>query len=162
MNCTESDGRTVFEIRPSGQIKALVLFPAIIAAAVSVVAQSWIVVVICAITIALIAIWWCGFAKITLDVTSSALKVSGPLYRRTFDISTVVEVKVAKDNGLNASIVNWPVTGRASSPSGVRLNMGGRGTCVAFRNSEGEKVSVVFGEDHIANRYATVIRASIR
>lgn len=125
----------MFEIRPTGRMKSLVLVLVFASAIAVAVTRSWLVLAICAAVVLLVAVWWCFFAKISLTVTPGRIRILAPLYSRTVELGSDTEVSLKTDDGVNHGLVNWPVTGRASSPAGLRLNMGGSGTAVTVRSA---------------------------
>ncbi|RRD60325.1 hypothetical protein [Leucobacter sp. OH1287] len=148
----------MFEIRPTGRMKSLILaliFAAVIAAAVT---RSWLVLAICAAVVLLVTVWWCFFAKISLTVTPGRIRILAPLYSRTVELGSDTEVSLKTDDGVNHGLVNWPITGRVSSPAGLRLNMGGSGTAVTVRGAAGELVTVVFCDSAAAQDYADTVK----
>lgn len=63
--------------------------------------------------------------KIIVNVDRGIVTVKAPLYRRAIPIADIVSLNVTPDDGKNHGLLNWFVTGNASSPDGVHLNNGG-------------------------------------
>ena len=54
----------------------------------------------------------------------------------------VASIEIREDNGFNRGLVNWFVTGRASSAEGVRLNAGGEGR-ISITTTDNKRYTVV-------------------
>ena len=64
---------------------------------------------------------------VTVDPEHGDLELRAPFYRRRIPLPSITSISASRDDGINRGLVNWFVTGRASSPHGVRLSTGGRG-----------------------------------
>lgn len=135
-------GTTVFTVRPAPAMKAVpfaVMVPAIVlAVAVREPAVQLIVVVIL-----LFAVWATVGVRLTVGVGTRTVDVAGTFYRRSIPVDLIDSVTVAPDDGMNHGLLNWPVTGRATSSGGVRLNLGGS-AAVKIATTTGERYTVVF------------------
>lgn len=72
--------------------------------------------------------WWasrCMKIKVTRSGSPDVVSISAPFFRTEFPLMDVSDVDVAEDSGQNPGLVNWPVLGKAPSPAGTRLNVGG-------------------------------------
>lgn len=133
---------TVFSVRPSQAMKAVpfaVVVPAILLAVVvrEPAVQLLVVVVL------LFVIWAAFGLRLTVSVGKETIDVAGTFYRRSIPVGQIDSVTVAPDDGMNHGLLNWPVTGRAASPDGVRLNLGGS-AALRIRTTAGERYNVVF------------------
>jgi hypothetical protein len=83
--------------------------------------------------------------------------VAGTFYRRSISVGQIDSVTVAPDDGMNHGLLNWPVTGKATSPDGVRLNLGGS-AALQIRTTAWERYNVVFATnaDALACRDAII------
>ncbi|MCQ1957446.1 MULTISPECIES: hypothetical protein [Arthrobacter] len=99
--------------------------------------------------------WWCFVARITVSVDQQAVTLRGPLWKRTIQRQNVQDIMVAKDNGQNTGLVNWPVT-RHGRGSLTRLNMGGAGA-VTFSDAGGHRYQVVLADLASAEQMALAI-----
>ncbi|MDM7989039.1 hypothetical protein [Arthrobacter sp. zg-Y877] len=99
--------------------------------------------------------WWCFLARITVAVDQQSVTLRGPLWKRSIQRVNVQDVTVAKDNGLNTGLVNWPVT-RHRHGSLTRLNMGGAGA-VTFSDAGGHRYQVVLADVASAEQMALAI-----
>lgn len=81
----------------------------------------------------------------------------GTFYRRSIPAGQIDSVTVAPDDGMNHVLLNWQVTGRATSLDGVRLNLGGS-VALQIRTMAGERYNVVFptNADALACRDAVI------
>ncbi|ROR55128.1 hypothetical protein [Luteococcus japonicus] len=82
--------------------------------------------------------------SITVDVDRQAgmITLGAPFYRRSIPLQDVASVSSHTDDGLNRGLLNWYVTGKATSPQGVRLNTGGKAR-VDLETKAGERYAVV-------------------
>ncbi|MCQ1946735.1 hypothetical protein [Arthrobacter sp. zg-Y1116] len=99
--------------------------------------------------------WWCFLARITVAVDQQYVTLRGPLWKRSIQRRNVQDIAVARDNGLNTGLVNWPVT-RHGRGSLTRLNMGGAGA-VTFSDAGGHRYQVVLADLPSAEQLALAI-----
>lgn len=97
--------------------------------------------------------WWCFMARITVTVDGEMVTMNGPLWKRSVQRKDVRNVTVAKDDGMNTGLVNWPVTRHGSL---TRLNMGGSGA-VVFSEASGHYYQVVLADLRSAEQLALAI-----
>lgn len=95
------------------------------------------------VVILLFVVWAAVGVRLTVSVGKKTVDVAGTFYRRSIPVGQIDTVTVAPDDGMNHSLLNWPVTGRAVSPAGVRLNLGGS-AALQIRTTVGERYNVVF------------------
>lgn len=133
---------TVFTVRPTPVMKVvpfIVMVPVILVAVVSNAPVAQLVVVV----ILLFAIWASVGARLTVGVGKETVDVAGTFYRRSIPLGLIETVTVVPDDGMNHGLLNWPVTGLAISPEGVRLNLGGH-AALRIATTTGERYTVVF------------------
>ncbi|WP_130839095.1 hypothetical protein [Corynebacterium neomassiliense] len=107
--------------------------------------REWSLVLVAAVVlVCLIGLLF--FAVVRVRVGGGTVEITGPFYRRRFPVDHIGSVTVAPDDGMNHGLVNWPVIGRATSPEGVRLNLGGS-AAVRVTTVTGERYTVVFPTD---------------
>jgi len=140
---TSSAGKiTVFSVHPA---------PAILLAIVVREPAVQLIVVVAL----LFAVWAAVSPRLTVSVGQETVDVAGIFYRRSIPVGQIDSVTVAPDDGMNHGLLNWPFTGRPSSPDGVRLNLGGS-VALQIRTMAGERYNVVFptNADALAGRDA--------
>lgn len=142
MSGPAADTLGVFTVRSAPAMKAVpfaVTAPAIVlAVAVREPAVQLIVVVVLVFTV------WVAFSsRLTVRVGRRTVDLSGTFYRRSIPVDLIAEVTVTPDDGMNHGLLNWPVTGRATSAGGVRLNLGGS-AALRIATMTGERYAVVF------------------
>ena len=133
---------TVFSVRPAPAMKAIrfaVVAPAILLAIVVREPAVQLIVVV----VLLFVVWAAVGPRLTVSVGQETVDVAGIFYRRSIPVGQIDSVTVAPDDGMNHGLLNWPVTGRATSPAGVRLNLGGS-AALQIRTTAGERYNVVF------------------
>lgn len=133
---------TVFSVRPSPAMKAIpfaVVAPAILVAVVVRETAVQLIVVV----VLLFVVWAAVGPRLTVSVGRETVDVAGIFYRRSVPVWQIESVTVAPDDGMNHGLLNWPVTGRARSPEGVRLNLGGS-AALQITTTAGERYNVVF------------------
>ncbi|CAM5438754.1 hypothetical protein [Corynebacterium variabile] len=142
---TSSAGKiTVFSVHPAPAI--------LLAIVVREPAVQLIVVVV------LLFVVWAAFGlRLTVSVGQETVDVVGTFYRRSIPAGQIDSVTVAPDDGMNHVLLNWQVTGRATSLDGVRLNLGGS-VALQIRTMAGERYNVVFptNADALACRDAAI------
>lgn len=79
---------------------------------------------------------------VEVDQASGIVAVRAPFYRRSIKVSDVASISACEDDGHNRGLLNWFVVGKATSPSGVRLNTGGKAR-VDLSTTAGERYEVV-------------------
>lgn len=127
-----------YRVTPPRGVKVLAIIPVVIVAvvfaalAMSATSHNRILLVIVgAIAAALIAIvCWAASTRarivLLVDRDSGTLTIHAPFYERTIWLADLASVTAAPDDGMNVGLVNWFVTGRPQSASGVRINVGGK------------------------------------
>ncbi|WP_313511870.1 hypothetical protein [Corynebacterium variabile] len=133
---------TVFSVRPSPAMKAAPL--AVVAAAIllAIVVREPAVQLI--VVVALLFVVWAAVGpRLTVSVGQETVDVAGIFYRRSIPVGQIDSVTVAPDDGMNHGLLNWPFTGRPSSPDGVRLNLGGS-AALQISTTVGERYNIVF------------------
>ncbi|MBV7293697.1 hypothetical protein [Corynebacterium sp. TAE3-ERU16] len=63
--------------------------------------------------------------EVVRDISSRLVKIRAPFYSRSFSHKSISDISTGEDSGMNSGLINWPVTGSASSEKGVRINLGG-------------------------------------
>ncbi|WP_417287491.1 hypothetical protein [Corynebacterium variabile] len=114
---------TVYSVRPApamGAVLLAVVAPAILLAIVVREPAVQLIVVV----VLLFVVWAAVGPRLTVSVGEETVDVAGIFYRRSIPVGQIDSVTVAPDDGMNHGLLNWPVTGRATSPAGVRLNLG--------------------------------------
>ena len=147
---------TVYSVRPApamGAVLLAVVAPAILLAIVVREPAVQLIVVV----VLLFVVWAAVGPRLTVSVGEETVDVAGIFYRRSMPVGQIDSVTVAPDDGMNHGLLNWPVTGRATSPDGVRLNLGGS-AALQIRTKEGERYNVVFATnaDALACRDAII------
>lgn len=154
---TSSAGKiTVFSVRPAPAMKAIpfaVVAPAILLAIVVREPAVQLIVVV----VLLFVVWAAVGPRLTVSVGQETVDVAGIFYRRSIPVGQIDSVTVAPDGGMNHVLLNWQVTGRATSLDGVRLNLGGS-VALQIRTMAGERYNVVFptNADALACRDAAI------
>lgn len=64
--------------------------------------------------------------ELAADPAAGVLRLRAPLYSRELPLDSLATVEVQDDVGPGVAYINWPVTGRARSRRGVRLDLGGQ------------------------------------
>lgn len=135
----------MFEARTPTELRILpliVMLPAMIAVLVE---PTWQVIVTVVGLVALL-VWAAFTARVSLRVGEDGVEVSGPFYQRLIAAADIDAVKAQRDDGMSPSLVHWPVVGRATSPGGVRLNLGGR-YGIQIGTTTGERYTVVLDSE---------------
>lgn len=99
-------------------------------------------------------------ARITVDVTEGPtpeVRIHAPIYKRVIPVSEISDITSVSDDGMNHGLLNWFVTGRASTPGGVRINNGGRAR-VTIRTHDGSLFNVVVDDHDQADRLVEDVR----
>ncbi|WP_052492560.1 hypothetical protein [Leucobacter komagatae] len=110
----------------------------------------------------LVACWWLWAARIEITITNHTLRVTAPAYRRSISRTSLTGVSVARDDGMNPSILNWPVVPlRSGDTTLIRVNMGGT-AAVTCHTSEGSDVQVVVNDIETATRIAGILGTPVQ
>ena len=99
-------------------------------------------------------------ARIIVEVTEGPrpeLRLRAPFYKRAIAVSDIASLTYNHDDGMNHGLVNWFVTGRASSPHGVRLNTGGKARLV-IETHDGRLYNVVVDDMDQAERLTCAVQ----
>lgn len=100
-----------------------------------------------------------GFAmRILVQRQDQSILLRAPFYQQRFNAGQVSNIEVGEDPGTHPGWLNWPVLGRAASPTGVRLNVGGS-TKVAFVLDGGERFTIVVNDERQAQELAALLSA---
>jgi hypothetical protein len=102
-------------------IPFIILMPSMVAILVE---PTWPVIVVVVGILALL-VWAAFAARVSVRVGEGHVDIAGPFYRRTIPVDAVDDVVLHRENVGDHSLINWPVVGRATSPAGVRLSLGG-------------------------------------
>ena len=71
-----------------------------------------------------------------------------PFYSRAIPVHQIATITCGPDDGMNHGLLNWFVTGLATSPDGLRINNGGQAR-IDMSTTEGlRSVVVVDDQDH--------------
>ena len=99
-------------------------------------------------------------ARISVEVTGGTppeMRLRAPFYRRSFPVSRIAAISSGDDDGMNHGLINWFVTGRASSPGGVRINNGGKAR-VEIRTHDGLLYTIVVDDRQQAERLTRAVK----
>ena len=96
--------------------------------------------------------------ELAVDPAAGVLRLRAPLYSRTVPLSSLATVEVQDDAGPGVSFLNWPVTGRARSRRGVRLDLGGTAALV-LATLEGQRFTVVTPDAEQASALQAMVEA---
>lgn len=108
----------------------------------------------------LFAGWWLWVARVEVTITHDTVRVTAPAYRRVISRTSLTGVSVARDDGMNPSILNWPVVPlRSGDTTLIRVNMGGA-AAVTCHTSEGSDIQVVVKDFDTATRVAALLGSS--
>ncbi len=102
-------------------IPFVVLLPGFVAVLVE--PNVWVILVVVAFLALLF--WSASAARVSVSVGQDVVEVSGPFYRREIPVAEIAEVSVHRENQNDHSWLKWPVVGKASTPPGVRIGLGG-------------------------------------
>jgi len=138
-----------FTIRPSFLARLTILVPIALASIACFISRSLIVILVCAIVLTIVAIWWIKFARIRIVINNRQLEIFAPLYYREIEKSQITDANVHDDQGYNHGLVNWPVTGNRRSVTGVRINMGGK-AALRIQTENLGIYQIVFADKHTA------------
>lgn len=70
-------------------------------------------------------VWSVFAARISVTVGQDTVDVAGPFYRREIPVSEITDVNVRREDEKDHSWLKWPVVGKAATPPGVRISLGG-------------------------------------
>lgn len=98
--------------------------------------------------------------ELAADPAAGVLRLRAPLYSRELPLDSLATVEVQDDVGPGVAYINWPVTGRARSRRGVRLDLGGPAGLV-LTTHDGQRFTVVTPDpETAAELQATVTQAT--
>ncbi|GAA3681027.1 MULTISPECIES: hypothetical protein [Micrococcus] len=98
--------------------------------------------------------------ELAADPAAGVLRLRAPLYSRELPLDSLATVEVQDDVGPGVAYINWPVTGRARSRRGVRLDLGGPAGLV-LATHDGQRFTVVTPDpETAAELQATVTQAT--
>ncbi|WP_343282299.1 hypothetical protein AAG742_03325 [Micrococcus sp. 2A] len=101
-------------------------------------------------------------ARISLELTEGVdpeLHVHAPFYSRTIPVHQIATITCAPDDGTNRGPLNWFVTGRATSPAGLRINNGGQAR-IDMSTTEGLRFVVVVDDLSQAEQLICAVQTS--
>ena len=137
-------------------IPFIILMPSMVAVLVEPV---WPVIVVVVGILALL-IWAAFIARVWVRVGEENVDIAGPFYRRTIPVGDIDDVVLHREDAGDHSLVNWPVVGRATTPAGVRLSMGGTlGPRIA--TTAGETYTVFLSSTADAEACTSAISAAV-
>ncbi|WP_313814455.1 hypothetical protein [Glutamicibacter sp.] len=88
--------------------------------------SSLIIAVLIITVVAALTVWGATQARISVTRSADAhILLSAPMYHRRIEIARVSDIRVSELSVMNTGWLNWPVSGRAASDRGLRLNVGG-------------------------------------
>lgn len=83
----------------------------------------WVIVLVVGLMALLV---WAAFAaRVSVRVGADNVDITGPFCRRSIPVDEIDEVSFHRENASGHSLLKWAVVGKASSPAGVRLSLGG-------------------------------------
>lgn len=102
-------------------------------------------------------------ARIELTVAPAAgmLRLRAPLYLREVPLGSLAAVEVQDDAGPGVAFINWPVTGRARSRRGVRIDLGGTAALV-LATHDGQRFTVVTPDAERATELRAMVVEAVR
>lgn len=124
MSSSEGDNDRDFEVRTPTEFRIIpfvILMPSLMAILVEPVWQ----VIVPVVGVLALLIWAVFAAGISVRVGEETVEITGPFYRRSIPVDEIGEVSFHREDSSDHSLLNWPVVGKASSPAGVRLSLGG-------------------------------------
>lgn len=101
-----------------------------------------------------------GFLKARIelraDPAEGMLRLRAPLFSREVPLASLAAVDVLDDVDRGTSYINWPVSGRARSRRGVRLDLGGAAALV-LTTHDGRRFTVVTADRAAAEELRTMV-----
>lgn len=98
-------------------------------------------------------------ARVEVTVTNDTVRIAAPEYRRHIARASLTGVTVAPDDGMNPSILSWPVVPlRSGDTKLIRIHLGGA-AAVTCRITEGSDVQLVVKDTETATRIAGALGA---
>ena len=94
--------------------------------------------------------------ELAADPAAGVLRLRAPLYSRELSLDSLATVEVQDDVGPGGAYINWPVTGRARSRRGVRLDLGGPAGLV-LTTHDGQRFTVVTPDTSTAAELQTTV-----
>ncbi|MDO4239035.1 hypothetical protein [Micrococcus sp.] len=94
--------------------------------------------------------------ELEADPATGVLRLRAPLYSRELPLDSLATVEVQDDVGPGVAYINWPVTGRARSRRGVRLDLGGPAGLV-LTTHDGQRFTVVTPDTSTAAELQTTV-----
>lgn len=95
------------------------------------------------------------------DPTAGVLRLRAPLYSREVPLDALETVDVQDDDGRGHAYINWPVTGRARSRRGVRLDLGGAAALV-LATHDGLRFTVIAPDRGAAAELQAFVRQAMQ
>ncbi len=102
---------------------------------------------------------WAAFtACASVRIGEGSIDVAGPSYRRSIPVDEIVEVSFHREDASDHSLLNWAVVGKASSPAGVRLSLGGM-LAAQILTTGGDNCKVFFASRGTADACVAAVSA---
>ena len=98
--------------------------------------------------------------ELAADPAAGVLRLRAPLYSRELPLDSLATVEVQDDVGPGVAYINWPVTGRARSRRGVRIDLGGTAALEVIDPATGAALRIAGVAKDITERIVSPATAS--
>lgn len=159
MSSSEGDNDRYFVACTPAELRIIpfvILMPSLVVVLVEPVWQ----VIVPVIGVLVLLVWAVFSARISVRVGADTVEATGPFYRRSIPVDEIDEVSFHREDASDHSLLKWAVVGKASSPAGVRLSLGGT-LAAQILTTGGDTYKVFFASRDTADACVVAVAAAV-